>query len=173
VRWRRGSRFRAFAILFTGATLSAQDSKVPRPEDYPVDTVFTGTPAAPKFATPGQRRFRPVIRDGAQKGANFAGHYAIVEWGCGTACVQIAVVDLQWGDIYEGPFGALPKGTLYLGTNDDNNPGISYHRDSSLLVVRGCLNWKDSGAFYFDWTGTRFNLLRKIAMKKPLGCDEH
>jgi hypothetical protein len=131
-----------------------------------VDSVFSGTPAAPKLATHGQRRFRTVIREGTRKGANFAGHYAIVEWGCGTACAQIAVVDVNSGDVYEGPFGILPKGVLYLGSNpEDDYVGMFYRRDSSLLVVRGCVNEKDGGAFYYAWVGARFKLLRRDPIK--------
>jgi hypothetical protein len=147
----------------------AQDAKLPRADDYPVNSVFTGTPAVPRLDTAWKRQFRTVIRNGARKGANFAGHYAIVEWGCGTACVQMAVVDVRSGNVYGGPFAEA----LYLGMGDDDSLGTFYHRDSSLLVLRGCLDWKDSGAFYYVCTGARFKLLRKIAMKKPLGCDEH
>jgi hypothetical protein len=58
--------------------------KTPEFSDFPINTLFHGVPAAPKVSTPGQRRFRTMIRQGAKKGANFAGHYAVAEWGCGT-----------------------------------------------------------------------------------------
>ena len=146
--------------------LSAQHAKVPRPEDYPVDSVFSGTPATPKFATPGQRRFRTVIRDWARKGPNFAGRYVIAEWGCGTGCGQMAVVDVKSGDVYDGPFGILPKGVLSLGSNvEDDNVGMFYRRDSSLLIARGCVNERDGGALYYAWIGARFKLLRRDPIK--------
>lgn len=45
------------------------------------------------------RRYRTVLLKGAAEGANFAGHYSIVGWGCGTSCVQFAVVDLESGQV--------------------------------------------------------------------------
>jgi hypothetical protein len=136
-----------------------------------VSSIFTGVLVDPKFATPGQRRFRTVIRDWARKGPNFAGHYAIAEWGCGTGCVQMAVVDLQSGDVYDGPFGVLPRVSLCLGANtDEDNTGTFYRRDSSLFIVRGCPNFANCGTFYYDWTGTQFKLLRKDRMKEVFGC---
>jgi hypothetical protein len=96
-----------------------------------------------------------------------------VEWGCGTACVQIAVVDVQSGDVYEGPFGILPKGTVNLGVNvEDDKTGLFYRRDSSLFTVRGCPNDTEWGTYYYIWAGTRFKLLLKTAIKKPFGCGE-
>src|ERR1700758_72588 len=37
--------------------------------------------------------FRTRLREGARQKANFAGHYVVVTWGCGTNCNMGAVVD--------------------------------------------------------------------------------
>jgi len=37
---------RRLTFLLAAAVLFAQDAKVPRPEDYPVDAVYSGTPTA-------------------------------------------------------------------------------------------------------------------------------
>jgi hypothetical protein len=161
---------RLLLLLGIASALSAQ--KTPQLEDYPVTSIFTGTPAAPKFQTAGQRRFRTVIRDGAAKGPNFAGHYTIAQWGCGTGCVQMAVVDLQSGDVYEGPFGILPNSTICLGANaEEDKIGVVNRRDSSLLIVKGCPNEKNCGTYYYSWTGKQFKLIRKDPMKPPSGCE--
>lgn len=127
--------------------------------------VFTGAPAAPKFRTAGQRRFRTVIRDWAKKGPNFAGHYAIAKWGCGTGCVQMAIVDSKSGEVYDAPFESL-----CLGANGNDGIGIFYRRDSSLLTVKGCPSEKNCGAYYYSWTGKQFKLVRKDPMKPVFGC---
>jgi len=163
------------AVAATGA-LCAQadaDSKEPRFEDYPADVVTHLKPAAPIFKTGGQRRFRSMIREALEKGVNFAGHYTVAEWGCGSGCVQVAVVDAQTGEAYDGPFGALPRTHVSLIPNvEADKTGLSYHEDSFLLVVRGCPNEKDCGAYFFEWTGSQFKLLRKIPIKTPAGADK-
>jgi hypothetical protein len=150
------------AILLVAAFLAQGTDPALKPEDYPVSKIFSGKPAAPKLVTSGQRRFRTMIRDGAKKGTNFAGHYVIAEWGCGTGCEQIAVVDARAGDVYDGPFGKLPQGTVLLDLNSRGEPSaIFYRRDSSLLIVKGCPNEKNCATYYYSWTGTQFKLLRK------------
>jgi len=134
----------------------------PKPEDYPVSKIFSGTPAAPKLVTEGQRRFQTMIRDAAKSGPNFAGHYAIAEWGCGTGCVQIAVVDLESGNVYEGPFGALPHAAIsFNATLISGKIDIFYRRDSSLFIAGGCSSDGRCGTYYYSWTGSQFKLIRK------------
>jgi hypothetical protein len=53
-------------------------------------------------SNPSTRRFRTSIKDGVKRGVNFAGHYCIVEWGCGTQCQSWIIVDLLTGNIYDG-----------------------------------------------------------------------
>jgi hypothetical protein len=106
--------------------------------DYPASVASHGVPVAPRLTTPGQGMYRTVIRRWAWNGPNFAGHFTIAEWGCGTGCVQMAVVDAQSGHVYEGPFGTLPNASIYLGANvDEDKTGLFYRLDSSLFVVRG------------------------------------
>jgi hypothetical protein len=74
------------------------DVQAPRFEEYPVTDIFHGIPAAPKLTTPMERLYRTRIREGVTKGIgvmkegieqagpNFAGHYIVVTWGCGSPC---------------------------------------------------------------------------------------
>ena len=71
----------------------------PRFTDYVVDSRFTGTPAAPVLSSPDARRFRTEIRQDAGAGPNFAGHYTIALWGCGSTCMGFAVVDARTGEV--------------------------------------------------------------------------
>jgi hypothetical protein len=163
----------AFGLACLLCALAIADSKEPRFEDYPADVDTHLKPATPQFKTGGQRRFRGTIRESVEKGVNFAGHYAIAEWGCGSGCVQTAVVDLRTGDVYDGPFGALPKARMSLIPNADvDKTGIFYQEDSSLFIARGCPNEKGCGAYFFEWTGTQFKLLRRIPVKSPSGAEK-
>ncbi|HVO99616.1 MAG TPA: hypothetical protein VMT15_16205 [Bryobacteraceae bacterium] len=154
--------------MLTAVTFLAQ--ALPRLEDYPVAPVFKGKPAPPKLTTSGQRDFGAVIRTWAYKGPNFAGHYTIAQWGCGAGCMQMAVIDAQTGKVYEAPFGSLPKATICL-EGDASDPGIAFRRDSSLLVLKGCPDFKDCGAYYFNWTDAKFKLLRKDLLAQTPNCQ--
>lgn len=77
--------------------------------------IFRGTPAAPILVTVDQRLFRTRIREGVAKGTgvlrdgkeqpgpNFAGHYIVVRWPCGSPCGMMAIVDAETGKFYSPP----------------------------------------------------------------------
>jgi hypothetical protein len=155
------------AILFGSlAALLCGSASVPRFEDYPSGKVFRGTPARPRFSTGGQRMFQTVIQDAVRQGPNFAGRFTLAEWGCGTGCVSVAVVEATTGVVYEGPFGRLPRGSIYLGPPPDPElTGLFFRRDSRLLVASGCPNRENCGTYYCEWLGNRFRLI----MRTPIG----
>ena len=95
--------------------------------DFPVE-VYKGKMAAPDFATdPDARHFITRIKEGcAEEGVNFAGHYTIIEWGCGMECQLMAIVDRVDGKII---YSKIP-----FDTSDGHN-GIDYHTDSRMLIV--------------------------------------
>jgi hypothetical protein len=49
------------------------------------------------------RQFHTVLREAASQGANFNGHYRMVGWGCGTNCIEWAVIDLIDGKVWFAP----------------------------------------------------------------------
>ena len=168
-------RRRAFLVLAALAVSAfaqrSEGTRQPQFADYPAQVLPPNEAGAPRFSTPGQRRFRTVIRDWMKKGPNFAGHYTIAEWGCGTGCEQIAIVDDESGRVYDGPFGILPRGLICLGANvEEHKTGISYHADSRLLIVRGCINRDQCGTFYYLWDADHFRLLGKTPMGTIFGC---
>lgn len=95
--------------------------------DFPVE-VYKGKMAAPDFATdPDARHFITRIKEGCvEEGVNFAGHYTIIEWGCGMECQLMAIVDCVDGKII---YSKIP-----FDTSDGHN-GIDYHTDSRMLIV--------------------------------------
>jgi hypothetical protein len=143
--------------------------RLPQFEDHPVTEIFKGPPAPPKLRRPVDRLFRTRIREGAAKGPNYAGHYTIADWGCGMGCVSIAIVDAKDGRIYQAPFSALAWGMplmKYEGKYEPSQHGfepLAYKLDSRLLIVRGCPEEENCGSYFYDWTGTQFKLIRKIA----------
>ena len=103
------------ALLFVLSISSRAQS--PKFADYPVDQVFSGTPAAPKLITPLERRYRSRIRYGVKKGwgvfrdgkesdqpgPNFAGDFIVIQWGCGAPCLMMAMVDARSGEVFYPP----------------------------------------------------------------------
>lgn len=64
--------------------------------------LFTGKPALVDFESfPEAQMYRTVINAEVEEGANFAGHYRLATWGCGTNCYGYAVIDLRSGKIIE------------------------------------------------------------------------
>jgi hypothetical protein len=85
----------------------------PKFEDFTVSDVYRGRPAAVDLRSdPLARRYRTRLRQGAAKGASFAGHYAVVTWGCGTSCERFALVDVRTGKAWISPT-RLSRGAQY------------------------------------------------------------
>jgi hypothetical protein len=174
-----------FVVLwFCGAFMLAQNAVSPRFEDYPIREVFSGTPAAPILASAEQRMYRPRIRNGAwpgiettygswknpvkHKGPNFAGHYFVIYWGCGSQCVMMATVDAKTGKVYDPPLSGAGS-ELYVPLDNLSEMEIDFRPDSSLLVLRNaCRNFKDRktcGMYYFNWKDSHFDLVKFVAAR--------
>src|SRR5437016_4271739 len=156
----------AVLVLSLATLVLAQKNALPAFEQFGVDEVFKGKPVSPQI-TASHRLFRTMIRRGASKGPNFAGHYTIAEWGCGSSCVSIAIIDAKDGSVYNGPFSILGFGTplkyegRYSPASDNFEP-LSYRIDSRLLIVRGCPEDENCASYFYEWAGSRFKLIRKI-----------
>src|SRR4051812_38998112 len=44
--------------------------------------------------------YRTNLRNAAKEGVNFAGHYILTTWGCGTNCSQTAIIDARNGQVF-------------------------------------------------------------------------
>ena len=144
----------------------AQKETLPAFDQFRAGETFTGKPAPPKI-TGSHRSYRTRIRERAAKGPNFAGRYTIAEWGCGSSCVSIAIIDAKDGSVYDGPFGFLGFGMplkyeeRYSPTTDRFEP-LSYRIDSRLLIVRGCPQEENCASYFYEWADSRFKLIRKL-----------
>jgi hypothetical protein len=145
-------------IIGLAVTLLAAAAQIPTFEEFHVSEVFRGPAAKPVLRTQVQKRFATQIREQAVAPPNFAGHYKVVEWGCGTSCVSMAVADLATGNVYDGPFSILWYGPNYEYEGGDDE--WEYRVSSRLLVTRGCPELKNCGTYYFEWRGDHFARLR-------------
>lgn len=150
-------------ILFAAALLFAADAtQPPQYTAFGVQDSFTGAPVAPKLTTKFQRGFRSQIMSQAKAKPDFAGHYHIVSWGCGTECVQFAIVDSASGAVFDPPFQTVAWGGKARFRVTE---GIHYRTDSRLLTIAGCPNEERSkcGTYYFEWDGAQLKELSRIA----------
>lgn len=151
-----------FALLVQSIGIS---ESVPKFEDFPISIVFKGQPAPPILETSGDRLFRTMIRKDAKKGPNFAGHYTIARWGCGSYCVSMALIDAKTGTIQRSdPFGILGhfSGNYHGDTPDKDAPQLEFQLNSRLLIVRGCPEDENCGTYFYEWTNSKFQLLKWI-----------
>ena len=97
------------------------EQALPRFEDYPVQEIFTGTPAPVNLDShPDAKMFQTRLAQSFEDDTRFAGHYRIVSIGCGTACQSIWAVDLIDGTVY----------SLYTASS-----GVAYRADSRLIIM--------------------------------------
>lgn len=155
-------------LFFLLAQVGVEPKPVPRFDQFAVRDSFSGIPAKPILSTTRDRLFRTMIRNGAAKGPNFAGHYVIVDWGCGTSCAQAVVVDAKNGEVRDLPFGVLGYGSSLKFADgksvyDRDFEPLSFNVKSRLLVAHGCPEDKNCGAYYYEWTEPRFRLIRKFS----------
>jgi hypothetical protein len=152
----------------------------PRSRDYPAKP-YVGINAAPDVGSDSRsRRYRTQLRGWAREKPNFAGHYILATWGCGTSCTEIAIIDAITGKVFHPP-GARSNfidnvhGDLLVDT--DASPrradfgALRYSVDSRLLVLIGTPEQREEnrGISYFVWENDRLRRIRVV--RKPASRD--
>lgn len=150
------------AILLAFIPCLAQ--KNPKFSDYPVRQKFTGKPARVDLASAkGAKYYRTRLREAAREGANFAGHYAIGVWGCGSPCLMAGMVDLKSGKVTWVP---SPEMMVF---------DVAFNVNSKLLIINshdvlnkkspnGPPNWIGGvwpSEIYLRWNGRSFVEIKK------------
>ncbi|HUI81380.1 MAG TPA: hypothetical protein VLY24_25820 [Bryobacteraceae bacterium] len=112
-----------------------------------------------------------MIRQGAKANVEFAGHYTVPRWGCGSGCGQLAIVDSVSGRVYHAPFSDVADFPLSWVEHQSGGKGwperIEFRTDSRLLKVNGCPNEMDCGFYdYLMADGKGLNLIRKELLLK-------
>src|SRR5579864_9188908 len=99
----------AVIIFFVGmnnfaVARSCSSRNVPKFAQFKVDESFHGANKAPILRTKTDHLYRTSIREAAKRGPNFAAHYVVAEWGCGSGCHDFVIVDLSTGNVLDPPF---------------------------------------------------------------------
>jgi hypothetical protein len=142
-------------------------SRKPRPEfsDYPVQRIYKGKPAPPVL-NKNQRWYRTVIREGTKADVEFAGHYTVPVFGCGTGCSAFYIVDSISGKVYDG-FAASDLPDAWLEKHGPDTKRMEFHPNSRLFKINGCPN--DTNCGFYDYvmvSGAGLKLVRKELLPK-------
>jgi hypothetical protein len=166
--------FALFCACLFAAQASAQGDAGPSFRDYP-ERAFKGRAAALKLTTREARAYRTRLREGARRAVNFAGHYKLHTWSCGTGCLQTALIDARTGEVF---FPAELDGFIVCFYDpkpvDDLEEALKFERGSRLIVMSGyptSERGKDEpkkGLYYYEWTGRDLKLLKYV--EKNEGC---
>jgi hypothetical protein len=134
----------------------------PQFKDFPVLATSVLRPARPILSSQNAKEFRTILRAAAKTGPNFAGHYTIAVWGCGSSCTDSAIIDSTSGKVF---FDSRLRDISGAYIDDSNLPtynSLRFRLDSSLLVVLGAPgeNEKNDGIFFYEWTEGELKLLK-------------
>ncbi len=145
----------------------------PRFQDY-VAELYVGANAAPDVSSEARsRRYRTQLKDWAREQPNFAGHYILATWGCGTGCTEIAVIDAMTGKVFH-PQGVRTNSIedVYAevlvevkdGERRADFGALRYRADSRLLMLFGTPDGRaqDKGISYFVWEDERMRRVRFV-----------
>lgn len=165
--------FATLCVCFLTITATAQGGAAPQYGDYG-EPVFKGRAAALKLTTPQAKNYRTRLREGARRALNFAGHYKLHTWSCGTGCLQTAFIDAKTGEVF---FPEELNGFIlcFFDTEShDLEDSLQFQKGSRLIVMSGypySERGKDEpkkGLYYYEWTGTELKLIKFV--EKSEGC---
>lgn len=134
-------------------------------DDFPSPPPSASHIAVPRLDSPEARNYRTVIREGVAKGSNFAGHFAVVAWGCGSSCSERAIVDTNTGHVYfDHRLRDLDTTQAEANSDHDDQFPAYFSLSSRLLVIVGAPNEDESrdGVAFYEWTGSQLTLLRFV-----------
>lgn len=146
-------------LLMLSAAGPAQKPKSARSDfkEFAVERIYTGAPVAPKLSRE-QRAFRTMIREGAKSKVEFAGHYTVPRWGCGSGCSTFAIVDSITGTVYNG-FNVADLPVTWLEKHGEQEQ-MEFHPNSRLIKIDGCINEQNCG--FYDYVMTDGKGLRLV-----------
>lgn len=155
-------------VLAAGIAASAQ---VPRYSAYPAKIVPVRAKKLDYRRSPGAAAFRTRLSAALRAGTDFAGHYKITGWGCGTGCISGAVIDTLTGRVYfPEELAAMSVG--YFSGEYESEP-LQYRANSRLIKLSGIPGRLGDGPdqpwgeYFYEWDNNRFRLIKYIKRENP------
>ncbi len=145
-------------FVLISAPSFAQEKKVPQFRNYSVKSVYKGKNASVQIGEK-ERMFRTRLRAAAKEKPNFAGHYVVTSWGCGTTCLMGAIIDVKTGKVYWWDFSLCCWGNV----DDGFNP-IEIRKNSNLIIFSGTRNEGDGdyGSHFYKFENGKFEFLETV-----------
>lgn len=147
-------------------------AKLYKRTDFPAQIPHNLKNRPPLLNTPYARYYRTLLRNAAKETPDFAGNMVVAQWGCGSGCVRLAMVNVLTGEVYFPDFDMF-----YPDSSSDDSliEGVAFYYwpDSNLFITIGSQEgWADKpGVYYYKWTGKALKLL-KVVKEKELFLDQ-
>ena len=154
-----------FLALAASGNAMAQRG-VPQFRQYPAAVERPKATGVDFRRNPEARTFRTRLSEAYRRGVNFAGHYIVAGWGCGTGCTNAAIIDTRNGQVHwPTPFAGIDA-RYGDGYSDEQ---VVYRRNSRLLIIHGRPGTEreggedvESGDYYYEWRNNRLRLIRFV-----------
>ena len=159
----------AIALIALSICVSAQQPRTPKFTQYPVAVEEARVKSIDFKRNPDARSFRTRLSEAMKGGVNFAGHYIVAGWGCGTGCTNAAIIEARTGDVIWPDQFANIDASYGEGYSDEQ---LEFKKNSRLLIIHGRPGSRNenakippSGDYYYEWKGNRLHLLRSVPKK--------
>lgn len=152
-----------FLAVYLSCTAALAEA-VPQFKDYPVTQSYAGQEPALVLDEFG-KSFKTRLREALADKPNFAGHYVLTIWGCGTSCISGGIVDKITGKAY--PLPELLMGVYPLKPEFENQDDreLIYKPTSRLLIMAGAFDTDepshDDLVKFYEFKGDKFILLKQ------------
>ncbi len=133
----------------SSATPLWNQSRAPQFSDFSVASAFSGVSAAVDYSSDSTgATYKTQYTTQVPKGPNFAGHYTVVTWGCGSNCIVYTIVDNMTGTIYPG------------GGSDTGD--VQFQKNSSLIIEKNT-----NGSKFYVWQDNTLELVYTSISSTP------
>ena len=180
--------YRSFivAAVIIAAAFSVSAQRVPRFSQYAAKVERHARVTVNLKSHKDARMFRTNLRNAAKGGVNFAGHYILTGWGCGTNCSSWAIIDARNGKVFfPKQFGGVGGGLCDLPNNSlpadapkqdeaEYPDAVVFKPNSRMVMINGYtggdLEREDAkcGSYYFEWNGSTLRQIKFIAGKSTM-----
>lgn len=135
------------------------NNQAPQFQNYPATRVLPERQAQAILNSDISDTFRAKLHNALEQPANFAGEYVLTAWGCGSSCLDGAVVSLRTGQVVSLP------GTICCWKGEGER--LIIRPDSRLLVAAGLINESgEHGAHFYEFTDDEFEHIVTIPVNR-------
>lgn len=159
-------------LVATVQSVNGQKPILPSFERYPA-RVWNAKSKPPNLRThKNARLFRTALRNAAKEGINFAGHFVLTSWGCGSSCTVGAIINGKTGEVF---FPKQLDGFWWQFWNGDPSNPVGFQKNSRLLMFLGFEpgdyngERRRYGYHIYLWTGRSLKKTRYI--RQPFGNE--